>query len=89
MQYEEKSLLAAHKKSSFHRKELYESNLCGCFYCQMVYKPNEIEEWTDGNDEDQTALCPKCGIDSVIGSASGYPVEDKEFLKAMHKRWFL
>jgi len=33
--------------------------------------PNEIQDWTDDGD---TALCPKCGIDSVIGSVSGYPI---------------
>jgi len=37
---------------------------------------------------DGTALCPHCGIDSVIGSASGYPVSEPQFLKAMHDHWF-
>jgi hypothetical protein len=35
----------------------------------------------------QTALCPKCGIDAVIGSKSGYPMT-QEFLQAMEKHWF-
>jgi len=34
-----------------------------------------------------TALCPHCGVDSVIGSAAGFPLTD-EFLKAMHQEWF-
>jgi hypothetical protein len=38
-------------------------------------------------DDDDTALCPKCGIDSVIGSVSGYPIE-RGFLKKMHDHWF-
>jgi hypothetical protein len=37
--------------------------------------------------EGQTALCPKCGIDAVIGSASGYPIS-REFLAEMHRHWF-
>jgi len=28
-----------------------------------------------------------CGIDSVIGSASGYPITT-EFLESMNRRWF-
>ena len=51
-------------------------------YC---FKPADILEWTD---DDQTALCPNCGIDSVIGDKSGYPVTDLDFLKQMHTYWF-
>lgn len=49
-----------------------------------VFPPSEIEDWTD---DDDTALCPKCGIDSVIGSVSGYPIE-RQFLQKMHDHWF-
>jgi hypothetical protein len=35
----------------------------------------------------QTALCPKCPVDSVIGAASGDPITP-EFLKLMHDHWF-
>jgi hypothetical protein len=43
-----------------------------------------IEEWTDAAD---TALCPHCGIDAVIGDASGFPIT-KEFLSEMCQAWF-
>ena len=33
------------------------------------------------------ALCPACGIDSVLGSASGFPVTP-EFLGRMNACWF-
>jgi hypothetical protein len=46
--------------------------------------PSEIEEWTD---EGKTAMCPRCGIDSVIGSASGFPMSSN-FLRQMHSHWF-
>jgi len=74
----------AHKSSSGHRDVILRSDLCGCFYCSAVFKPSEIVEWID---DGQTALCPKCTVDSVIGSASGWPIAD-EFLRAMHARWF-
>lgn len=74
----------AHEHSSRHRAEIEESALCGCCFCLSIYAPACIEEWTD---EGATAICPDCGIDSVIGSASGYPV-GKEFLGRMRTIWF-
>ena len=76
---------AAHLHSSRHSSELKAGDACGCFYCRSTFKPSEITEWVD---DDDTALCPKCGIDSVIGSRSGYPVTSVDFLKAMHAYWF-
>ena len=84
----EPDYVRAHKHSSRHRDELRRSELCGCFYCLEIYSPAEIEEWIDERDGVGTcALCPRCGIDSVIGSASGYPIT-REFLESMHRHWF-
>ena len=74
----------AHKHCSKHRAEISSSEMCGCFYCLEIFEAREIEDWTD---DGQTALCAKCGIDSVIGSSSGFPIA-KEFLQEMHKYWF-
>jgi hypothetical protein len=74
----------AHEHCSKHRPEIIGSETCGCFYCLEIFTASEIEDWVD---DGQTALCAKCGIDSVIGSASGFPVT-KEFLQEMHKFWF-
>jgi hypothetical protein len=81
--------LAAHAHSSDHRKEVLRSDFCGCFYCLEIYSPARILDWVDEDIEGvgKTALCPECGIDSVIGSASGYPIS-KEFLRTMHDHWF-
>jgi hypothetical protein len=85
------TLQAAHHHCTRNEAELATSSLCGCFYCLRVFYPAEIEDWTDDESRDQgprTALCPKCGIDSVIGDASGYDVEALGFLPAMHAHWF-
>ena len=74
----------AHDHCSRHRQEVLASNFCGCFYCRQTFSPAEISDWVD---DDQTALCPKCGIDSVIGSAAGFQVT-KDFLDEMHRYWF-
>jgi len=86
MAYPRSTLDAAHRHSSNHRTELESSEVCGCFFCHHTLIAADIEEWIE--DEGETALCPHCGVDAVIGSASGYPVADRSFLSAMHSRWF-
>ena len=78
------TLKLAHKASSNHRSVLNQSNLCGCFYCEATFRPDEIREYTDRG---QTALCPRCSIDSVIPSAAGYALTPR-FLSAMEQYWF-
>ena len=89
-------IVAAHKHSSNHREEIEQSSLCGCFYCLATFVPTEIHDWIDwppGTPDDlelecgTTALCPRCGIDSVIGSASGFETRPA-FLTGMQKHWF-
>jgi hypothetical protein len=78
----------AHKHSSVHREEILSSELCGCFYCEQTFPPKIIEDWVDEvNGINVTALCPRRGVDSVIGSKSGFPLT-KEFLHTMYQRWF-
>ena len=48
------------------------------------FESSTIRNWID---KGQTALCPRCGMDFVIGSYSGYEMTD-EFLGAMRVRWF-
>lgn len=79
----EKELVLYHNHSFKNRKEIEESNECGCFYCQRIFHSNEVEEYID---EGQTAICPYCGIDSVIGNASGVHLTAL-FLLCMNKRW--
>lgn len=81
--------IAAHKHSIRHHAEIAQSRSCGCFYCGEIYPPTDIQEWVkDGaTDSEKTALCPRCGIDSVIGEKSGFPIS-KEFLDLMNRHWF-
>ncbi len=74
----------AHTHSSRHRDQILHSAVCGCFYCCGMFAPDKIEEWID---DSQTALCPLCGIDSVIPDASGFPIT-AQFLAAMKAHWF-
>jgi len=78
-------LQAAHKHAFENRREVEASESFGCFHCRKTGPATKIDEWWD---DGETAVCPHCGIDSVIGSASGYPVTKEAFLGAMKRRWF-
>jgi len=68
-----------------NKNELSKGELAACYYCCAVLRASEIDEWCDGEcDGDGTAICNKCGVDTVIGEASGLPIKDIDFLKGMH-----
>jgi hypothetical protein len=71
---------AALRHASNHRVELGQSAHCGCFSCFRRFETAEIKTWIDKN---QTALCPRCGLDSVIGAASGINLDDR-FLRNLN-----
>jgi hypothetical protein len=76
--------VAAHKHSTKHRVEVEASTQCACFFCFKKFTPASIKTWTEGG---QTALCPSCGMDAVIGSASSHRLDDT-FLRQMHGQFF-
>ncbi|XIH15175.1 hypothetical protein C1N83_20805 [Priestia aryabhattai] len=75
----------AHQFCKNNKENLVQDQICGCFYCLKMFDSMEIEEWIDTDDD--TAICPYCGIDSVIGYSSGFPIT-QEFLRGMKAYWF-
>jgi hypothetical protein len=72
-----------HTKSTLNRHAIESSDKVGCFCCERIWDPLEfpIKEWVDdkptssrnpkaGLHGNATALCPFCGIDSVIAKLS-------------------
>lgn len=59
---------------------------CGCFYCLRLFSSEAIVDWSV-DKPDWTAICPYCGIDSVIGENDGYPLTE-DFLEEMFEEWF-
>ena len=80
----EEELSAARRVSWRHRAQVEAAPRCGCFYCLAVFAPGEIGKWVDEGD---TAVCPRCGIDSVIPEAAGISLRPA-LLQAMRRRWF-
>ena len=68
-----------------HKAEIQTSKVCGCFYCKRIFEPQNVKEWL--KDREWTALCPFCGIDAVIGDASGYSINN-DVLDKMNKKFF-
>jgi hypothetical protein len=77
-----------HRHTRANRMELEASEVCGCIACERIYFPSEIVRWVDGESGNETAVCPHCGVDAVVGSASGIPIMPG-VLRRAHERWFL
>ncbi len=67
-----------------NKSEISFSTKCGCYYCLAVFEKSEIKEWTDGGE---TALCPRCSIDSVIADSTGFELTEENLRKA-NLYWF-
>lgn len=89
-------LLAAHPHTTNNRAELEASRLCGCCSCIGIFPVDEIVAWTGltmSHFENpqaaagETALCPRCGSEALIGDRSGFPIHP-DFLQRMNQAWF-
>ena len=76
---DKKQIVKLGRSAYCNKNELEKTDICGCFYCKNIFYAVDITEWTD---EGQTALCPYCGVDSVI------PNPTEENLKELHKYYF-
>jgi hypothetical protein len=85
---------SVHRYSSNNRSLLASSKLAGCFYCGAIYDASGVKDWVDGGhtesgelDDGVTALCPRCGIDSVLPDAAPI-ILDGNLLAEMREHWF-
>jgi hypothetical protein len=89
-------LLAAYPHTTNNRAELEASTLCGCCSCLEVFSTDDIVAWSglsmdNFNNPDsasaETALCPRCGNEALIGDTAGYEI-NPAFLSRMNEAWF-
>lgn len=78
------NLRQIYRHTANHREEVLQSSRCCCVYCGRDFNSADIDEWVD---DGQTAVCPHCGIDAVLGDSSGYDLTPK-LLKALHLAYF-
>jgi hypothetical protein len=71
-----------------NEESIRKSNLCGCFHCISILAATDVKSSAMVVEKDgfRTAICPICGIDSVLGDAS---VEvSAELLESMNSHYF-
>lgn len=83
--YEEKMQLEnLHTYSTNNRRFVAISDKCYCFYCRACVDHSEIVDYLK---DEQTAVCPKCGIDSIIPDRIDETV-DESIIAKLHAYWF-
>lgn len=75
-----------HEHCSDNELEILQSDKCSCFFCRQTYSARNVNDWAT-EDGKMTAICPECGMTSVIGDACGIPM-DKTLLKEMNLQYF-
>lgn len=71
-----KSAIAA----AYGNMELVEkSERCSCYHCFKTFAAAEVNEWIDEHPLPNTTFCPYCGMDSVLCSATEFPIGDADF----------
>lgn len=73
-----------HTYSAHNRSRIAVADKCYCFHCKAVLDSREI---TDYADHGQTAICPKCGIDSIIPDSIDEPLNEKTVAE-LNQYWF-
>jgi len=73
----------AHKFANDNLWYLHEEQECVCIYCLSRFNSKDIEDYY----MDDTACCPVCWVDGVIGEKSGYSFDDDE-ARMMHDFFF-
>lgn len=92
--YQGSSLYEQASAHSMHNKETIKNSMrVGCYYCLRTYAAHAINitrnciTHFNRDGVEHTVFCPLCGIDALIGDASGYEITP-EFLSYMHSHGF-
>lgn len=86
-------LKEVHHYSARHRHMVDRAGTCGCVCCGAIFSSDEIDTWCDDPEEGMsatrgtTALCPRCGSDSILpDNIPGVPLNVE--LPAMREYFF-
>jgi len=62
-----------------NKNSLAMTNKAGCYYCNAIFKPEDIKEYTD---QGETALCPLCEVDAVLPEIGTIKITE-DYLKSV------
>ncbi|MCH5180839.1 MAG: hypothetical protein J1F32_06475 [Erysipelotrichales bacterium] len=80
----EAQLEKLHAYSSNNKELIDRSNKCYCFHCKSELDSKDVHDYID---EGKTALCPKCGIDSIIPDSIDEEINEIIIVE-MNNYWF-
>lgn len=89
--YSAEYLKEAHRATFANEGQTTASSACRCCYCGHRFKVKEEEQLYYSEERaplDRTLHCPYCLVDCVIGSSSGFPIDDEDFILACSEAWF-
>ncbi len=66
--------------------EILQSHKCSCLFCRHTIDAREVQDWVN-DEQGVSAICPECGMDTLIGDASGYSFT-KEELREINTTYF-
>jgi len=69
-----------------NKSEIKKSKRCGCVSCTRMFDASEVEDYVKDKRGD-TAICPYCMVDAVIGDACGIELT-QELLDELNEEWF-
>lgn len=78
-----------HSYCSENKEILSQTEDAFCFYCKQKVNFADIDDWCDELSGKESAICPHCGIDSVVPyKIDGVYELDDKMLDEMHKYYF-
>lgn len=77
---EEYRELVKHTKNN--EIEILQSHDAFCLFCRHHFSAREIKDWAEDDNGSVNAICPECGIDAVVGDASGFALDHDQLREA-------
>lgn len=68
--------ILAHTKNN--EIEILNSTQAYCLFCRDHFSAREIYDWAMDDEGNNNAICPKCGMDAIVGDASGFSFNHDE-----------
>lgn len=75
--------MTAHNKAKFKKR----SRACGCFRCGSRFRADEVVEWLQEEEGEESALCPYCGTDAVVYGNAKFPMSTA-LLSLLYMSWY-
>jgi hypothetical protein len=79
-----KRLQRIYQHARLNRQFMVPGSICRCFHCLKEFPAEEVSRWTD---DGKTALCPRCGIDSVLSDCADRLGDD--LIRQLQAAYFL